>query len=130
MLNAQEVRQLYEGWVSALCNSSRKALDVICDANFTWTDCEGRYRDKPQTLDAVSAGDIVYESWSSSEHRVRFFGNCAVLNCRDRLTRIDGGRSMYLDQRSISVFFRQDSGAWKLVGTQSTRAEPAPMADA
>jgi hypothetical protein len=120
MLNAEEVKDLYEGWKAALANASRKALDVICDANFTLTTADGRVFSKAEILEQTAAADRQYESWTSSEHRVRFYANTAVLNCRDHVRLIVEGQLLAREERVLAVFFRQDSGAWKLVSAQST----------
>ena len=51
---------------------------------------------------------------------MRFYGNTAVLNCRDRLKLLVEGRAMALEQRAMAVFFRKDDSAWQLVSTQSS----------
>lgn len=120
MLNADDVIQLYEGWKNALANGSLKALEAICDADFTRTTAEGAVEDRAAVMAGATADEVVYESWTSSAQRVRFYGSTAVLNCRDEIRMLANGRSLALEQRAIAVFFRRDDGAWKLVGTQST----------
>lgn len=123
MLNAEEVRDMYAGWISALMNGSVKALDVICDVNFLWTNSAGETITKAQLMQRAGTDDLVYESWTSDGHRVRFYGNTAVLTCRDHLNVIVQGRARSQEQHTIAVFFRQDNSAWKLVATQSTGVE-------
>ena len=120
MLNAQEVKDMYAGWVSALMNGSVKALEVICDVDFLWTNSAGETRTKAQLMQGADSDELIYESWTSDSHRVRFYGNTAVLTCRDHLNVIVQGNSSSLEQETIAVFFRQDNSAWKLVSTQST----------
>ena len=120
MLSAEDVMQLYEGWKTALANGSIKALEVICHTDFTRTTAAGVLETRAEVLQRAGSGDTVYESWTSSEQRVRFYGNTAVLNCRDELKLLVEGRAMALEQRAMAVFFRKDDSAWQLVGTQSS----------
>lgn len=120
MLSAEDVIQLYEGWKSALANGSIKALEVICHTDFTRITSAGMLETRAEVLQRAGSGDTVYESWTSSGQRVRFYGNTAVLNCRDELKLLVEGRAMALEQRAMAVFFRKDDSAWQLVGTQST----------
>ena len=120
MLSAEDVIQLYEGWKTALANGSIKALEVICHTDFTRTTSAGVLETRTEVLQHAGSGDTTYESWTSSEQRVRFYGNTAVLNCRDELKLLVEGRAMALEQRAMAVFFRKDDSAWQLVSTQSS----------
>ena len=120
MLNAEDVIQLYEGWKGALANGSVKALETICDPEFTRTTAAGAVEDRAAVMARTASDEVVYESWTSSAQRVRFYGNTAVLHCRDEIRMLVEGRALQLEQRAIAVFFRKDDSAWKLVSTQST----------
>lgn len=125
MLNADDVIQLYEGWKSALANGNVKALDVICDTNFLQATASGALLSRTESLEAAASGNIVYESWTSSGERVRFYGPTAILNCRDDLHVIEAGVARSLQWRSMAVFFHKDGSAWKLVGVQATSVSGA-----
>ena len=120
MLNADDVIQLYEGWKSALANGNVKALDVICDTNFLQSTASGALLGRSESLEAAASGDSVYESWTSSAQRVRFYGTTAILNCRDELQVVEAGVARSLQWRCMAVFFHKDGSAWKLVGVQAT----------
>lgn len=126
MLNAEEVKDLYAGWISALMNGSVKALEVICDVNFLWTNSAGETITKAGIMQRTGTDELVYESWTSDGHWVRFYGNTAVLTCTDHLNVIVQGRVRSEEQHTIAVFFRQDNSAWKLVSTQSTGVHADP----
>lgn len=99
---------------------SVKALETICDSDFSRVTAEGVAEDRAAVMARAASEEVVYESWTSSAQRVRFYGNAAVLNCRDHIRMLVQGRALALEQRAIAVFFRKDDNAWKLVSTQST----------
>jgi hypothetical protein len=120
--NEEEVlRALDQGCAQAMVQRNLEVLELIEADEFTFTTPDGTIMTKAQDLETIRSGDIVYDSLTLEDVKVKVFGDAGVVTGRALVK----GRYKTFDISGAyryTVTFVKRQGRWQAVASQMTRA--------
>jgi ketosteroid isomerase-like protein len=116
---AEEVLRAEREWLSAHLRLDVSALERLMAPDYVQIDGEGRLVDKEDVLSAFRLGGRSWDEAHSDEHRVRIYGDVAVVVGRWRARGTNSGRAFDYSARYVAVWARH-GGRWRMVSDQST----------
>ena len=108
------IRKLDEQRIQAQIHADRAALDRIYAADFIGIGPSGTVRAKPEVLADFTSHDLVFQSITTDDVRIRVYGNTAVETGRSTMIGEDKGKAVPRDNRFTRVWVKQQ-GRWTLV---------------
>jgi ketosteroid isomerase-like protein len=108
------IRKLDEQRIQAQIHADRAALDRIYAEDFIGIGPSGTVRAKPQVLADFTAHDLIFQSITTDDVRIRVYGNTAVETGRSTMIGEDKGKAVPRDNRFTRVWVKQQ-GRWRLV---------------
>ena len=119
----QEIIGLERQRCEAYVRRDLKALDELLPEHFTFTRPSGVVLNKAQLLAALSAGDMIFESFDRQYDDVNVYLNTAVAIGRDTVRAHYQGRDIS-GQYRFSNMYVERGGRWAVVATHASRLAP------
>ncbi len=111
---------------AALLAADVEALAALLSERLVFAHATAVYEDKASLLAKMASGNIVYDTLDITEPQVVDLGDTALLVSRLTAAVRVGGQPKTIDNRTLSVWTRED-GVWRLVAYQPTAIpRPAP----
>lgn len=114
-----EVRKVETEWGDAFERRDFATLDRIMADEYILTDPLGNVRGKAESLAALEANDVLFESTKSDNVKVRINGDTAVVTGRSTFKGRYKGWSMAGKYQYTDVLVKR-SGAWQAVSSHIT----------
>ena len=114
-----EIRQLEREWGDAFERGDMAALDRFMADDYILTDPLGNVRGKAESLAALKANEVRFESTKSDDVRVRINGDTAVVTGRSTFKGRYKGWSMAGQYQYTDVLVKR-RGSWQAVGSHIT----------
>src|SRR5829696_1455785 len=114
-----EVRQMEWEWGVAFERKDLATLDRLMADEYILTDPLGNVRDKAESLAAIAANDVLFESTTSDNVHVRISGDTAVVTGRSTFRGRYKGWSVAGCYQYTDVLVKQ-RGSWRAVGSHMT----------
>lgn len=108
------IRKLDDERIQAQIHADKAALDRIYAPDFIGIGPSGTVRTKPQVLADFTSHDLVFQSITTDDVRIRVYGNTAVETGRSTMIGEDKGKTVPRDNRFTRVWVKQQ-GEWRLV---------------
>lgn len=121
-MKAEEIKQAYENFKTAVISRDLRALKNIYADDFFWTNFMGITNNKAENLERVNSGNLSYLSWVNEETSVRIYGDIAILLSKEILKMKIFGQHTNTKHRIIAIF-RWQGDQWLLTGGQSTQLD-------
>ncbi len=119
-----ELIRVAHDWDRAMVGNDADAIGAFMADDWVIVGSDGRIGEKAAFLALVKSGDLTHDVMTSEGFRVRVYGDTAVVTARG----VSGGRyrgqAFREEERSSSVFVRQE-GRWRCVLTHLSRLAPA-----
>jgi len=119
MSDEDEVRRIEVEWGDAFERRDMRALDRLMADEYILTDPLGNVRDKAESLAAIAANDVLFESTTSDNVHVRISGDTAVVTGRSTFRGRYKGWSVAGCYQYTDVLVKQ-RGSWRAVGSHMT----------
>lgn len=110
----QVIRQLDHERIQAQIHADRVALDRIYADDFIGIGPSGTVRTKPQVLADFTSHDLIFQTITTDDVRIRVYGNTVVETGRSTMVGQDKGRVVPRDNRFTRVWVRRQ-GRWRIV---------------
>ena len=114
-----EITQVERRWVQAHRDLDLATIDEILAEDYSQIRDDGVVVGKSETIQSYRSGKRRWDHANSDEHRIRVFGDVAILVGRWIGRGENDGLRFDYTARFMSVYVRR-SGAWQLVADQST----------
>ena len=111
---AERIRKLDEERIQAQIHADAVALDRIYADDFIGIGPSGTVRTKKQVLADFTSHDLKFQSITTDDVRIRFYGNTVVETGRSTMVGQDKGKVVPRDNRFTRVWVRRQ-GRWRLV---------------
>jgi len=114
----QEFKDLDRGWVAAYLQGSTHLFDRVWTDGFIFTFPFGQFANKEQEIADIKSGDLAFESLSTDDYTVRFYGDTAVMAGRFTMK----GRYKERDisgQYSYSHVLGRHEDCWQIVASHA-----------
>ena len=119
-----ELIRVAHDWDRAMVGNDADAIGAFMADDWVIVGSDGRIGEKAAFLALVKSGDLAHDVMTSEDFRVRVYGDTAVVTARG----VSGGRyrgqAFREEERSSSVFVRQE-GRWRCVLTHLSRLAAA-----
>ena len=115
----EEIRQLIRQWDEALVNRNVEFIESILAEDFTYIYSSGQVQNRIELLASIKTPDLKIESSSSTNVRVRIYGNVAVAIAEGRTKGTYKSKGFENHYRFTDVWSKKKEG-WKAVATQVT----------
>ena len=119
----QVIRKLDNERIQAQIHADEVALERIYADDFIGVGPSGTVRTKPQVISDFTSGDLRFQSITTEDVRVRFYGNAAVETGRSTMDGQDKGKTVPRDTRFTRVWVKQQ-GRWRLVANHYSSNMP------
>jgi ketosteroid isomerase-like protein len=118
----EEVLRAEREWVSAHLRLDVPVLERLMASDYVQIDGSGSGRlvDKSEVLASFRSGERNWAEAHSDDHRVRVYGDVAVVVGRWRARGTNAGRTFDYAARYVAVWARHE-GEWRMVSDQSTQ---------
>jgi ketosteroid isomerase-like protein len=113
-----EFQRLMDAWSRAIVADDPEAIGRFAEPDWMLVGANGPFP-RGRFLAAVRDGRITHHTMSHEIHRVRLYGDVAVLLTRGRNTGAFDGEEFELDEWTTDVFVRRDDG-WRCIVTHLT----------
>ena len=110
----ERIRKLDEERIQAQIHADAAALDRIYADDFIGIGPSGAVRTKPQVLADFTSHDLIFQSITTDDVRIRVYGNTVVETGRSTMVGQDRGKVVPRDNRFTRVWVRRH-GRWRLV---------------
>jgi len=120
----EEVLGAERDWLSAHLRLDVTALDRLMAPDYVQIDDSGGLVDKEEVLASFRSGGRNWTEAHSDDHRVRVYGEVAVVVGRWRARGTNTGKAFDYVARYVAVWVRRD-GRWQMVSDQATPVAPA-----
>ena len=114
-----DVKQIEYEWGVAFEQRDFTTLDRLMADEYILTDPLGHVRSKAETLAALAANEVQFESTSSDDVNVRIHGDTAVVTGRSTFRGCYKGWSMAGQYQYTDVLVRRD-GTWQAISSHIT----------
>ncbi len=114
----QAVMQVEREWVAALVKSDKAALEKILAKEWA-SNADGEVGSRADTLKAITAGALKFESAQIRDLSVRVFGDVAIATSTVDAKGTFSGKPLPALQHSTDFFVKRD-GRWQAISTQNT----------
>jgi len=111
---AEQIQSLDEDRIQAQIHADARALDRIYADDFIGIGPSGTVRTKPQVLADFTSHELKFQSITTSEVRIRVYGNTVVETGQSTMTGQDKGKAVPRDNRFTRVWVKRQ-GRWRLV---------------
>lgn len=118
-LHALEARR-----IRSLIERDEAALRDVFAEDLLWIHSSGRIDDKAALLRKVGGGAIKFLEIEPSDEQVRKLGDAAVVTSTARIV-FEAGGTARTRTNVVTVIWRNDDGAWRIVLWQSTTVPDA-----
>ena len=125
---AEGIRRLDQERIQAQIHADAAALDRIYADDFIGIGPSGTVRTKPQVLADFTSHDLNFQSITTDEVRIRFYGNTVVETGRSTMVGQDKGKVVPRDNRFTRVWVRRQ-GQWRLVANHYSTLIAQPSRD-
>ena len=110
-----------DAFFNALLKGDADGLEDVLGGDFTIVDVmRGGQADRATFIEAVSSGQVDFETIAPSERQVRRYGGTALIVGRTRMRGAFAGESFDVSSRYTHVFIRDGVQVWRLVSAQGT----------
>jgi ketosteroid isomerase-like protein len=113
-VNTKELGRLEKVWNEAQLNGDADALNRLWSEDLVVTVPNMPVMDKSEALDLVRSGKMKFQSYRTSDIRIRVYGDAAVVTGQLERSRSGNRGEFEEDWRFTKVYVRQ-SGKWKVV---------------
>jgi ketosteroid isomerase-like protein len=117
-----EVLQVEKDWVKALLEKDSVAMEHILADDYTQIAEGGQVLGKVQALAAFSAPHRNWELAESTDHKIRIYGDTALMIATWRSKGENLGVAFNYQARFLAVYVKRQ-GAWKMVADMATPVE-------
>jgi ketosteroid isomerase-like protein len=114
---ADAVKEAAAGWRQAAIQQDKAALERLLSEDLIYTHGGGNTQNKAEYIAAVMTGPSHYESFTSSDTRIRVYGNIAVLSGYVDVK--TPGRDSYR-VRTLEIY-SNNNGQWQFTAKESVR---------
>jgi ketosteroid isomerase-like protein len=118
-LPEHDVRRIEYEWGVAFEQRDFATLDRLMADEYILTDPLGHVRSKAETLAALAANQVEFESSSSADVNVRIHGDTAIVTGRSTFRGCYKGWSMAGQYQYTDVLVRRD-GSWRAISSHIT----------
>jgi ketosteroid isomerase-like protein len=118
----QEFDALLKAWSAAIVDDDADAIDSFVEPEWVLVGETG-ITAREDFLTSVASGDLTHETMSHEVHRVRIYGNVAVVTARVTNNGTFRGQSFTSNEWNTDVFVSR-AGVWRCVLTHLTSAKP------
>lgn len=115
-----EIDQLEETWRKAVLHQDVPAMDALLSEDYIAITGNGMLESKEQTLAALKAGSLHFDSIELSDRKVRFYGATAVVTSKAEVNGNSGSGALSGAYRFTRVYVRDGHGAWKIVSFEAS----------
>lgn len=119
--NTEEFARLETAWNQAHITGDAAALDRLWSEDFEVAVPRMPIMSKSEALAFARSGRMRFERYETSDTRVRFYGDAAVVTGRLQRTRTINGKQLNDDWRFTKVYARQN-GQWRVVAFHASEA--------
>jgi uncharacterized protein (TIGR02246 family) len=124
----ERIRRLDQERIQAQIHADAAALDRIYAEDFIGIGPSGTVRTKPQVLADFTSHDLIFQSITTDEVRIRVYGNTVVETGRSTMVGQDKGKVVPRDNRFTRVWVRRE-GQWRLVANHYSTLIVQPSRD-
>jgi ketosteroid isomerase-like protein len=114
-----EVLRAEREWLSAHLRCDVSELERLMAPDYVQIDASGRVVGREVILASFRSGERNWDEAHSDDHRVRLYGDVAVVVGRWRARGTNAGRAFDYAARYVAVWARQE-GVWRMVSDQAT----------
>src|ERR1043165_3313297 len=110
----ERIRRLDQDRIQAQIHADATALDRLYADDFIGIGPSGTVRMKPQVLADFTSHELIFQSITTDDVRIRVYGNTVVETGRSTMVGQDKGKVVPRDNRFTRVWVRRQ-GRWQLV---------------
>ena len=110
----ERIRSLDQDRIQAQIHADATALDRIYADDFIGIGPSGTVRTKPEVLADFTSHELIFQSITTDDVRIRVYGNTVVETGRSTMVGQDKGKVVPRDNRFTRVWVKQ-RGWWRLV---------------
>ena len=114
-----EFQDLERGWVAAYLQGDAELFDRIWTDGFIFTFPFAQFSNKEQALADIRSGDLAFDSFSSEDMTVRFYGKTAVMAGRFMMKGRYRGRDISGEYNYTNVLEKQQKQWWQIVASHA-----------
>ncbi|HUX45798.1 MAG TPA: nuclear transport factor 2 family protein [Terracidiphilus sp.] len=116
-----DIDQLEEAWRNAVLHRDLNALNRLLSEDFLAIMPNGLLQTKAETLAGLRNGSVRFHSIDILEHRVRFYGDTAVVTSRANVSATMPDGDISGPYRYTRVYVRDSKGRWRIVSFEASR---------
>ena len=117
--SVDEVLRAEREWLSAHLRCDVSELERLMAPDYVQIDASGRVVGREEVLASFRSGERKWDEAHSDDHRVRVYGEVAVVVGRWRARGTNAGRAFDYAARYVAVW-AQHEGVWRMVSDQAT----------
>ncbi len=117
---ADQIKKMENDWAQATLKGGAAAVDQFEADDITSTDPSGRVTTKSEDKEALSSGDMKFESIELSDLKVQVYGNAAVATGTNTLKGTYKGQDISGKYRYTDTWVKRN-GKWQVVASQGTK---------
>jgi len=117
-----EILQVEKAWVTALLEKDSVVMERILADDYTQIAEGGQVLGKKQALAAFSAPQRIWELAESMDHKIRIYGNTAVMIATWRSKGENHGVAFNYQARFLAVYVKRQD-AWQMVADMAMPIE-------
>jgi len=118
-MTEKDVLALEDRRVQSMIKQDFAALEALLHDQLIYTHSSASVDTKASWLDAMKSGRTKYKSANISDHKVRIYGDTALVTGRGEMQVEVGGQAKTLRLRFLNAWTKTPQG-WKFVAWQST----------
>ncbi len=116
----EEFSKLEKDFAHAIVKNDADAIGRFLADDWIIIEPDGGIIDKTSFLGVIKSGTLTHESMESEDHRVRLYGDTAVVTGVTRSRGKYAGQEFTTQERATDVFVKQNQ-LWRCVFSQLTR---------
>jgi ketosteroid isomerase-like protein len=121
-----QVEKLEEVWRTSQLNGDVDAMDKLLSDDYVGITMTGQVVTKTQQLDRMRDRSLVLTKIDLQELKIKMLGSTAIVTSLADVDGTSDGEPMHGTFRSIRVYSRLPSGAWKITNFEATRVSENP----
>lgn len=115
----EEFKELDREWVAAYLQGDRELFDRVWIEGFIFTFPFAQFNNKEQELADIESGTLAFESLSTEDMTVKYYGKTAVMAGRFMMKARYRGRDISGEYNYTNVLEKQQERSWQIVASHA-----------